>query len=350
LNNVNFSRMARLVSLACITYFSLGLTASAEGSRSRLEIPNPAIFISPDAVSFLVVRATPEDQGFQSLFDTAWESMNGAKGGGNNWIYKAILGKLQGEDTNAFSALLPAQFVRIDALPEDATDPYPTTVTTVSGWPGLQSIWYLAQSKGPDGNFPVEELSDATLILRDGHEDPSRGRVLTRLNGSIASFPTAARARHAVKRFAENDATSPNSQLEELLSTLDPDADTYGVLLNDRGSALRMLRWLNKYDVTRAEQSIGVERTQRLFNEILSITWEGDLVSDDEMKLLLRFQTTSPEARKEVAVMLKDVREVLAGYGRAGKMEITGLDNELFVKFQMTGYRQMLRGYIERNF
>ena len=80
------------------------------------------------------------------------------------------------------------------------------------------------------------------------------------------------------------------------------------------------------------------------------MTWEGDLVSDDEMRLLLSFQTTSPEARKEVAGMLKDVREVLAGYGRAGKMEITGLDNELFVKFEMTGYRAMLRSYIDRNF
>ena len=48
--------------------------------------------------------------------------------------------------------------------------------------------------------------------------------------------------------------------------------------------------------------------------------------------------------------MLKDVREVLAGYGRAGKMEITGLDNELFVNFELTGYKQMLTNYIERNF
>ena len=224
-------------------------------------------------------------------------------------------------------------------------------MTTVSGWPGLQSIWYLAQGKGADGNFPTEDLAgDATLILRDGYEDPTKGRVLTRLDGSIASFPTPARARAAVKRFVDSDATSPNPKMEELLSNLDPDADTYGVLVNDRGSALRMLRWLNKYDVARAEQAIGAERAERLFDEILAMSWEGDLVSDDEMKLLLRFQTTSPEARKEVAQMLKDVREVLAGYGRAGKMEITGLDNELFVKFELTGYRAMLRSYIERNF
>ena len=341
----------KVLSLFCLTVLCLTLLANAEGSRSRLSIPDPAIFLSPDTVSFLVIRATPEDEGFKSLLDTAWDALNGAKGGGNNWIYKAILGKLQGEDNNAFVALLPAQFVRVDALPEDATEPYPTTVTTVSGWPGLQSIWYLAQGKGPDGDFETQELGgDATLILRDGFDDPTRGRVLTRLDGSIASFPTPGRARVAVKRFVDNDTTSPNPRIGDLLANLNPEADTYGVLINDRGSALRMLRWLNKYDVARAEEAIGKERAERLFNEILSMTWEGDLVSDDEMRLLLSFQTTSPEARREVAGMLKDVREVLAGYGRAGKMEITGLDNELFVKFEMTGYRAMLRSYIDRNF
>jgi len=330
---------------------ALSTTALSEGSQSRLAIPEPAIFVGPDSVSFLVVRATPEDEGFRALFDTAWKSLSGARGGGNNWIYQAILGKLQGEDSNAFSALLPAQFVRVDALPEGATEPHPTTVTTVSGWPGLQSIWYLAQGKGTDGAFPTEELGgDATLILRDGHDDPTRGRVLTRLDGSIASFPTVKSARYAVTRYAKNDTSSANPRMQSLLEGLDPTKDTYGVLINERGSALRMLRWLNKYDVSRAEQELGEERARKVFDQILSLTWEGDLVSDDEMKLLLKFQTASPDARKEVAAMLKDVREVLAGYGRAGKMEITGLDNELFVNFELTGYKQMLTNYIERNF
>ena len=340
----------KLLGVIGFLVLALSSTALSEGSQSRLDIPDPAIFVGPDSVSFLVVRATPEDEGFRALFDTAWKSLSGARGGGNNWIYQAILGKLQGEDSNAFSALLPAQFVRVDALPEGATEPHPTTVTTVSGWPGLQSIWYLAQGKGPDGSFPTEEMGDATLILRDGHEDPTRGRILTRLDGSIASFPTVQSARFAVNRYAESDATSVNPKMQSLLEGLDPTKDTYGVLINERGSALRMLRWLNKYDVARAEQELGAERARKVFDQILSLTWEGDLVSDDEMKLLLKFQTPSPEARKEVADMLKDVREVLAGYGRAGKMELTGLDNELFVNFELTGYKQMLTNYIERNF
>ncbi|MFA5507428.1 MAG: hypothetical protein WC314_01085 [Vulcanimicrobiota bacterium] len=350
MRNLPFKKSIPIQLLTGLLFLSLGLQTLAEGSQSQLNLPEPAIFISPDAVSFLVVKATPEDEGFRSLFDTAWKALNGARGGGNNWIYQAILGKLQGSDSNGFSTLLPAQFVRVDALPPGATEPHPTTVTTVSGWPGLQSIWYLAQGKGPNGDFPTVELGEATLMLREGHEDPTKGRILTRLDGSIASFPTVEKARSAVQRYATGESGDSNPKMRELLESLDSGKDTYGVLLNERGSALRLLRWLNKYDVTRAEEALGKDRARDVFDRILSLTWEGDLVSDDEMKMLLRFQTASPDDRQLVAAMLKDVREVLAGYGRAGKMEITGLDNELFVQFELTGYRAMLTGYIERNF
>lgn len=299
----------------------------------------------------MVIKALPEDQGFKSLFDTAWKSLSGAKGGGANWIYKAILAKLQGENSNAFSALLPAQFVRVDAMSEKSAEPYPTTITTVSGWPGLQQIWYMSQGKNSNGDpFPVVELGEATLILRDGHDDPTKGRVLTSLDGTIASFPTADRAKVAVERYSKGETASPNAEVSELLSALDTNSDTYGVLLNRRGSAIRLLRWLNKVDVARAEQAVGAERMGQIMDQVRSMTWEGDLVSDDEMKFVLRFQTTSPEARQELAQMLKDIRDVLDGYGRAGKMESSGLDNELYVNFQMVGYREMLQSYIDRNF
>jgi hypothetical protein len=337
--------------MATLLVFSYSTCALADGSTSRLELPDPSIFLTPDTVSLTVIKARPEDAGFKSLFDTAWTALAGADGVGSNFLYKAILAKIQGNDSNAFSALLPAQFVRIDSLGQEAQEPHPTTVTTISGWPGIQTFWYMMQDKGTDGTtYPKVELDDATLILRDGYEDPTKGRVLTRLDGTIASFPTTQKAEYAVERYQRKDTSSPSTEFGELLSSIDTTHDTYGILLNHRGSALKQLRWLNKYDVARAEAAVGQERMRDILTTVRSMTWEGDLVSDDEAKFILKFRTTTPEARKELASMLKDVRTVLDSYGRAGKMETSGLDNELYVNFQMKGYKSMLVGYIDRHF
>lgn len=352
--SLNLNKFGRAVKIAIwSTLLVCGAVSfsAADESTSQLPIPEPAIFLTSDAVSLTVIKATPEDEGFKSLFDTAWKALAGAKGVGSNFLYKAVLAKIQGDNSNAFSALLPAQFVRVDSLTADALEPHPTTVTTISGWPGIQAFWYMMQDKGSDGkSLPKVELDDATLILRDGYEDPTKGRVLTRLDGTIVSFPTAERAKIAVKRYSSKDTSSPNKEFGELLSSLDTSHDTYGVLLNKRGSALKLLRWLNKVDVARAEQAVGAERLRAVLDQVLSMTWEGDLISDDEVKFLLKFRTTTPQARKELADLLRDVRTVLDSYGRAGKMEATGLDNELYVNFEMKGYREMLVGYIDRNF
>ena len=325
--------------------------AVADNSTSRLKIPEPKLFLNPDTVSLFVVRANPDDDAFRALFNTAWESLSGPRGAGSNWIYRAILAKIQGEDSNALSSLLPAQYIRIDSMGEGASEPWPTTATTVSGWPGLQALWYRAQGKGDGGeDLPTEELGDATLILRQGSEDPTLGRVLTKLDGTIASFPSARLARYAVKRWVKNDTQSPDPEMESLLSSIDTNHHTYGVLFNQRGSVVKFLRWLHKGDVGKAEAAVGTERFERVTKEVLSMTWEGDLLSDNELQLAIRFRTTSPKAREELTTMLKDIRAVLDEYGRAGKMEATGLDNELYVDFRLVGHKGMLKRYIEDNF
>lgn len=336
------------VTLILLSLFSL---AAADGSTSRLKLPEPKLFLNPDTVSLFVVRANPNDDAFRALFNTAWESLSGPRGAGRNWIYRAILSKIQGEDSNALTSLLPAQYVRIDSMGEGESEPWPTTATTVSGWPGLQALWYRAQGRGDNGeDFPTEELGDATLVLRDGHQDPTLGRVLTKLDGTIASFPSSRLARYAVKRWAENETRSPDPEMESLLASIDTNHHTYGVLFNQRGSVVNFLRWLHKGDVGKAEAAVGTERFERVTREVLSMTWEGDLLSDNELQLAIRFRTTTPKAREELTTMLKDIRAVLDEYGRAGKMEATGLDNELYVDFRLVGHKGMLTRYIEDNF
>ena len=114
---------------------ALGGTAVADGSTSRLKLPEPKVFLTPDTVSLFVVQAKPEDEAFRDLFNTAWEALSGPRGAGRNWIYRVILSKIQGEDTNTLGSLLPAQYVRIDSMDDNAEQPSPTTATTVSGWP-----------------------------------------------------------------------------------------------------------------------------------------------------------------------------------------------------------------------
>lgn len=350
--NLSFSFAPRCRALVLGLSLLLGGTpVRADESTSRLEIPNPAIFLNPDTVSFFVVRADPDDEAFRALFRTAWQALSGPRGAGSNWIYKAILTKIQGENASGLSSLLPAQYVRIDSMKEQDLEPLPTTSTTVTGWPGLQALWYKAQEKGSDGqDLPTVELGDAVLILRDGYQDPTKGRVLTKLDGTIATFPSENLARLAVKRWVSKAAQSPDPEMQELLASLDTDHHTYGVLFNKRGSVVNFLRWLHKGDVAKAEQAVGPERFARVTRQVLSMTWEGDLLSDNELQLAIRFRTTSSQARQELAAMLKDIRDVLDEYGRAGKMESTGVDNELFVDFRLVGHKEMLTRYIETNF
>lgn len=330
---------------------SLSLVTWAAESPTQLEIPDPAIFLSPDTISFAVIHARPEDPGFKALLDTAWEGIRGVDTTSSNPFIKIVLRAIEGRHSNALMSFLPFQLVRADTLGSDATKPHPTLAVTVAGWPGLQQIFYTGIASDGDGKaHPTKDLEEATLVLRKGWEEPSSSRILTRVDGTFMSFPTLQVAERMVNRFAKQNSSNPGGELGDLYTTLDTTRDTYGILLNRQGSMLRFLRWLNKHDVYAAEQSVGAEKLKKVLNQVEYLTWEGDLVSDDEMTFLIRFGTTSKEARKELTAVLKDVRTVLDQYGRAGEMQLTGLDDELIMNFTMTGYRAMLKSYVENNF
>lgn len=344
-----FRRFGLIASLLFV--FATHNAIAQDSGDEKNKIPNPAHFLTPETVSLMVVHARPDDEGFRSLFDTAWKALSGASGVGTSYVYATILRLIQGNESNAFSGLLPAQYVRVDSLVEGSDEPHPTTISTMSDWYGLQVAWFKLQGRNKKGEEnPKVELDEATLTLREGYEDPSLGRVLTWLDGSVMSFPSVARAKFAIERYSKDETESPSPEFGELLDNIDTSHDTYGILLNRNGSALKQLRWLNKHDVGRAEQKVGKERMARIMDNVLSMTWEGDLVSDNECKFVINFRSKTPEDRKELAVMLQEVRSILDTYGRAGKMETVGLDNELYVDFEMVGYRQMIENYVHRSF
>ncbi len=341
---------ALVLALYCLLTLLSGPVRAAE-SASKIDLPEPWAFLSADSISFAVVRAQADDVGFRSLLDTAWNALKSADSPANKGFLGYILKVVGGDKGNGLITFLPLQMVRVDALDSNTSLPQPTMAVTVAGWPGLQQAFYAFMSRDDNGKaYPTKELDDATLVLREAWEDPTRSHVLTNVEGTFVSFPTIGKAESTVKLLASDKPARPKGEVSELAAGLDITRDTYGVLLNKKGSMLKFLRWLNKVDVTRAETAVGAERMQEVLAKVGYMTWEGDLVSDDEMRFLIRFNTNSPEARKELAEVLKDVRGILDEYGRGGEMQTTGLGNELHVHFTMVGYRDMLTSYISNSF
>lgn len=332
--------------LAVILWFAT--PARAAEPPSLLELPEPGRFLSADSISFAVICARPEDEGFRKLLDTAWQGMKANNSGMTSGFMGVLLRVISGDESNGLLSFLPLQMVRVDSLDPQTALPHPTYAVTVAGWGGLQTPLFMSMSRGKDGKpHPTKDLEDATLVLREGWEDPTRSHILTRMRGSFISFPTLEKAESTVKRLASKQTAEPQGEIGALLPSLDQSRDTYGVLLNRKGSMHKFLSWLNKGDMHHAEQVVGKERMDKVLSQVNSMTWEGDLVSDDEMSFFLRFRTASPEARKELGGLLKDVREVLEQYGRAGEMRTTGIGSELQVHFVMVGYRDMLSNYLK---
>lgn len=345
---------AAKIFIACwlaVVALSSASPARAAESPTQAELPPPWVFVSPDSISFAVMRANPDDEGVRSLLDTAWKSIKASKGSATGGFTGLLLKAIQGDDGNGLMSFLPLQLVRSDTMDAATGQPHPTIAVTVSGWRGLQMPLYFMMSRDKNGKaYPTKDLEDATLVLREGWQDPTRSHVLTRIKGTFVSFPTIDKAKSCVTQLASKAPARPKGTLAELLDGLDASRDTYGVLLNRQGSLLKFLSWLNRQDVAHAQSVVGVQRMNEVVSTISSMTWEGDLISDNEIAFSLVFRTESPDARRKVADLLKDVREVLNSYGRAGEMRTTGLGSELHVEFDMVGYKDMLESYIHRSF
>ncbi len=322
-----------------------------EAPGNRLQLPDPTVLLAPDTISFAVLTAQAQDEGFREMLDIAWRGLQNARGTGTAPFMKLLLRAMSsqvGAEENGLLSFLPIQMVRTDALGSGETVPHPSFAVTVAGWPGLQQIFMTGMMRDRSGEpYPVEKTADANLIYREGWEEPGTARVLTRLHGTFLAFPDKQRALTGVKRFAQQQNSGGGGLKAELEAGLDRSHNTYGVLVNRDGSLLNFLRWLNKADVHRAEQAVGAERLRAVLERVEAMTWEGNLVNADEFDFKLRFLTADEKTRQELTEVLKEVRTVLDDYGRAGEMQATGMDRELFVDFTMVGYRQMLESYLE---
>lgn len=307
--------------------------------------PMPPISIMLDAktVSLGVVHARPDDEGFKSLFGTAWEALKSRTGGSGSALdlVASFLGR---SATNMLIQFLPFQFVRIDHFDDQGRDK-PSYMVTLSGFQGLQGIFYGTLLTGPDGKpFETEKIGKETVVIR---AKPGQKReealVLARVNGTFYGFADLETAHRVLEK-----KTAANPDLTKTLGLVNQEQDTYGVLLNRQNSVLRFFEWANRRDFEAIKTSIGEEKLNKLFEHVTLVTWTGDLISDDRMDMQVRWRTDSAESSEALEEALSVARKTLADRGRTGEIRLTTVDTEVLLDIQFTGYRKMLQDFLGR--
>lgn len=306
-------------------------------------MPPISLLLDSKTVSLGVVHARPDDEGFKSLFNTAWDSIK-TRTGGSGSALDLVSNFLGRSSTNILMQFLPFQMVRIDHFDEQGHDKA-SFMLTLSGFQGLQGIFYSGLLNGPDGKpYETEKIGKEVVVIR---AKPGQKReealVVTRVQGTFYGFADLETAHRVLEK-----KTTPNPDLAKNLGLVNQDQDTYGVLLNRQNSVLRFFEWANRRDFEAIKTAIGEEKLNKLFEHVTLVTWTGDLISDDRMDMQVRWRTDTPESCEALEDALSTARKTLAERGRTGEIRLTTVDTEVLLDIQFTGYRKMLQDYIAR--
>ena len=333
------------LALGCLLCLTL-MPASAQpasSDRKRNPVPDALQYLDPDCVAWGVLSARPEDKGFQALLRTAWQGMRDNPTSSAPWlgVVSAFLSQATQEDV--LLGFLPFQGVRVDRLDEKGQDHF-STVVTMSGWPGVQSLFWSSLLNGPDGKpFQTRTVNGETIVLRPkAGQEPTQGPAMARVKGSFMAFSDLATGELSLT------PRQPSGEVYTIASKLDKTQDTMGVLLNRKESLLRFLTWLDAHDVNILETGLGRERLQKDISKIEYVTWVGDLLSDDRMDLEFHFHTQGETQAEEVAEMLKEARGALKDKGRAAELQMTTVRGDVIVRIEMVGFREMLQSFLKR--
>jgi hypothetical protein len=318
----------------------LGQPALARDTPVKL--PNPQVLLDEDAVSIGVVQADPQNAGMKAMLKVAWDTLQ-ASGATSSGIFGVLSSLLRSStQENLLLGFLPVQAVRVDHLDKDGSD-HASIMATAAGYQGYQSLFWntlLIDSTGTP--YPTVRLKTHTLIIRPrpGH-DSTQAVAMTRFDGSVYSFPDAHRAEHLL----EGHPRAP-AEIVELLAEMDPKHYSYGVVLNKHNSLSTFLTWINQSDYARVTQGVGADKLKDALAHIEAVTWEADLVSDDQMNMQVRFRADDEAHAKTLSVVLKQARQILKDAGRARELQMTTVDRDVLLDLQMVGYRQMLVNYV----
>lgn len=337
--------MIRRTFVAAALLAALALPAGAQ-EAPRTGFPAPESLLERDSIAVAVLRARADDAGFQALLANAWRTL---KSRSAFTLPPALLFTLSamgnGQDEDGLLSFLPAQIVRVDRLGPQG--PEPTFAFTVSGWQGLQGLFFSALAAPGGKALPTREHRGQTIVLREGWEDPRKARVLSRVKGTFVSCPTPDRARGVIDLLSKPRSAPPQTSLLYAFQRLDASKDTYGALVNEKGSLMKFVEWTNEVDVERVRQEVGAAELDAAAAHARWMTWEGDVVSDDQVDLRVKFEADTADGAQQIADVLMKARTVLAKYNRAGHFQVGATGKQVDLYFSMIGFRQAVQAYVQ---
>ena len=308
-----------------------------------IKIPSPLVLVDKDAISVGVVSARMEDEGVRSLLKTAWATIQSSGLSSTN-IFSMILGFLsQTTQDNILLNLLPVQAVRVVHLDANGRESS-TFMVTMQGYPGIQQsmLWPSFRTDPAGKPYTVKTTKTPSFIIRPKPgQDTNQASAVTRLDGTYYAFPDVARAERMLEGKVE-----PPPEIMEMLDTVDQHQDTYGVMINRRRSLESFFEWINVSDYRQVQNGVGAQKLSQALEHVESLAWTGDLVSDDQMNMQIRFRNDNNEHARALADVLNQTRHILKDVGRAGDLQMTTVDRDVLLQIQMVGYRAMLINYL----
>lgn len=165
------------------TLLLLGLCLTSTWARDRereerrVPLPPPSSFMDQDSVSLSVLRIRPNQPGTVTFMESCWAELKKEARLKVDPLMVAVYLSLK--DRDPLNQILPLQCVRTERVAGKGVQP--TMAVTLSGFRGLQRLFYKNLLAGPDGKaFPIKEVGAGEIALAPGWDEPGRARILAR--------------------------------------------------------------------------------------------------------------------------------------------------------------------------
>lgn len=284
-----------------IALLALATTSLLAAEPQKVDLPNPMGFVDAGCVSFGVLHARADDRNIHRMMQNLALELDRRQLDSSTWV--GILANLlsPAQRQKMLLGFLPFQGIRLDYL-DNAGSLHSATVVTVSGWRGLQGLFYNKLLTDPQGRpYPTKKVGRADVTVR-------REGAIARLDGTFYAFTDTMMAQRCLVKSAHS--------IPALYKTLDTSHDTYGILYNRQKSLSRFLHWMNMDDLAAVENAMGRDRFKKAMDAVEYLMWQGEVLDDDHLDLEMRVHVPHAEDAPLVQELLTVARKVLKDRGR----------------------------------
>ena len=311
---------------------ALGSSLAAEPSKNSL--PDPISYVDTGCVSFGVMHARANDQAIHRAMQNLWIELENRQLDSSSWV--GILANFlsAGQRQQLLLGFLPFQGIRLDYLDQQG-GLHSATVVTVSGWKGLQGLFWNRLILDPQGNpWPTRRVGQADVVV-------SREGNMARLDGTFYAFSDTMMAQRCLLRG--------HHSVPALYQSLDRSHDTYGILYNRQRSLQRFLTWMNMDDVAAVERAMGADKFRRAMEAVDYLTWQGEVLDDDRLDLDMKVHVVRQEDTALAEELVSVARRVLRDRGRPTEMKTRVVGSDLNLDMVIGGNRQFFLDYLTKN-